>query len=119
MADWVQDGGPDLKAYANSPVANGLMQVGASAPDVRSGSQASLATDHLLPLQCVRPSLPGSRRQAPSRRDDFLDLDPAPFCSRAFHRVADGLHREPLTEIGIPGSNRPTLEQIGELIYEA
>src|SRR4029078_9479465 len=44
-----------------------------------------------------------------------LTCDPAPLGARTLDRIANGLNGEPLTEIGIPRTSRPSPEKISKL----
>src|SRR5712664_2236013 len=52
-------------------------------------------------------------------RRDLADADPPPLGRGAFDRIAHRLDRRALREVGLPGSVRPPLQQVAEVVDEA
>src|ERR1700736_5462137 len=59
------------------------------------------------------------KQGTPSRSGYLGHGHPAFFRGRPLDRLAHGLDRRPLREIGIPGPLRPALEQVAEVVHEA
>src|SRR5882762_551259 len=54
-----------------------------------------------------------------SLRRDLADADPPPLGRGAFDCIAHRLDRRALREVGLPGSVRPPLQEVAEMVDEA